>query len=74
MACTDVLSEKWMPLVIQPALADNGLTRPIETLDRIVAIDWAREGLCPECIKDKTDEWRGEQKAIWDEMGAWIVA
>ena len=42
--------------------------------DRIVAIDWAREGLCPECIKDKTDEWRGEQKAIWDEMGAWIAA
>ncbi|KAJ3003046.1 hypothetical protein NUW54_g5510 [Trametes sanguinea] len=36
MACTDVLAEKWMPLVIQTALDDHTLCRPLETLERII--------------------------------------
>lgn len=72
MACTDVFAEKWMPLVIQPALDDNGLCRPLETLDRIIGIDWAAEGLCAECVREKTDEWRGEQRAVWEAMDRWL--
>ncbi|TBU39663.1 hypothetical protein BD309DRAFT_969200 [Dichomitus squalens] len=72
MACTDVFAEKWMPLVIQPALDDNGLCRPLETLERIIAIDWVAEGLCPECVKEKTEEWRGEQRDVWGKMDKWL--
>ncbi|OSD08239.1 hypothetical protein PYCCODRAFT_1429301 [Trametes coccinea BRFM310] len=72
MACTDVLAEKWMPLVIQSALDDNGLCRPLETLERIIAIDWAAEGLCADCVRDKTEEWRGEQRDIWERMDEWL--
>ena len=59
MACTDVLAEKWMPLVIQTALEDNGLCRPLETLERIIAIDWENEGLCAECVKEKRKSGEG---------------
>ncbi|KAI9065077.1 hypothetical protein FKP32DRAFT_1665636 [Trametes sanguinea] len=72
MTCTDVLAEKWMPLVIQPALDDNGLCRPLETLERIISIDWAAEGLCTDCVRDKAEEWRGEQKAVWERMDEWL--
>ena len=72
MACTDVLAEKWMPLVIQPALDDNGLCRPLETLDRVIAIDWEKEGLCAECVRDKAEEWRAEQKTVWEAMDGWL--
>ncbi|KAJ8472470.1 hypothetical protein ONZ51_g8496 [Trametes cubensis] len=72
MACTDVLAEKWMPLVIQPALDDNGLCRPLETLERIIGIDWAAEGLCADCVRDKTEEWRNEQRDVWERMDGWL--
>ncbi|CDO70332.1 hypothetical protein BN946_scf184843.g21 [Trametes cinnabarina] len=72
MSCTDVLAEKWMPLVIQPALDDNGLCRPLETLERIIAIDWAAEGLCEDCVRDKREEWRGEQRDVWERMDEWL--
>ena len=74
MACTDVFAEKWMPLVISPALEDNELCRPLETLERIIAIDWAKEGLCEECVRDKTEEWRAEQKVVWDGIDEWLRA
>ena len=72
MACTDVFAEKWMPLVIQPALDTNGLCCPLETLERMIAIDWAGEGLCAECVKAKREEWRGEQRDVWKKMDAWL--
>ncbi|KAI0697299.1 hypothetical protein C8T65DRAFT_26069 [Cerioporus squamosus] len=72
MACTDVLAEKWMTLVIQTALDDNGLCRPLETLERIIAIDWEKEGLCPECVKDKREEWRREQRDVWARLDEWL--
>ncbi|KAI0672630.1 hypothetical protein C8Q78DRAFT_1020489 [Trametes maxima] len=73
MACTDVFAEQWMPLVIQPALDDNGLCRPLETLERIIAIDWAAEGLCGECVQGKREEWRGEQRDVWERIDGWLL-
>ncbi|KAI0353228.1 hypothetical protein OH77DRAFT_1407452 [Trametes cingulata] len=72
MACTDVFAEKWMPLVIQPALDDNGLCRPLETLERIIGIDWAAEGVCAECVREKRAEWRAEQGEVWARMDGWL--
>ncbi|KAI0744062.1 hypothetical protein C8Q80DRAFT_1184827 [Daedaleopsis nitida] len=72
MACTGVFAEKWMTLVIGPALEDNGLCRPLETLDRIIGIDWAAEGVCTECVRDKTDEWRAEQREVWARIDDWL--
>ncbi|CCM05135.1 uncharacterized protein FIBRA_07343 [Fibroporia radiculosa] len=73
MACTDIFAETWMPLVIQPALESSGLCRPLETLQTIIELDWAAHGLCEECVRDKREEWRGEQKAIWDRMDGWLA-
>ncbi|KAI0827301.1 hypothetical protein BC628DRAFT_1502265 [Trametes gibbosa] len=72
MACTDVLADRWMPLVIQPALDENGLCRPLETLEQIIAVDWAAEGLCEECVRDKRAEWRDEQMDVWARMDGWL--
>lgn len=72
MACTDVFAEAWMPLVIQPALENNGLCKPIETLQTIIDLDWKVQGLCEECVEDKRQEWRGEQKDVWDKMDLWL--
>ncbi|KAH8102383.1 hypothetical protein BXZ70DRAFT_1006314 [Cristinia sonorae] len=72
MACTDVLAEKWMPLVIQPALENNGLCRPIETLQSIIDLDWSRHGLCRDCVQDKRDEWKGEQEVVWNKLDEWL--
>ncbi|KAH9917579.1 uncharacterized protein B0H18DRAFT_1033756, partial [Fomitopsis serialis] len=66
MACTDVFAEQWMPLVIQPALENSGLCRPIETLQTIIDLDWKAQGLCDECVSEKREEWRDEQRAVWE--------
>lgn len=72
MTCTDVFAETWMPLVIQPALENGGLCRPLETLQAIADLDWAANGLCDECVKAKHEEWRSEQEDIWNRMGNWL--
>ncbi|KAL6300226.1 hypothetical protein BKA93DRAFT_819564 [Sparassis latifolia] len=72
MACTDVFAEAWMPLVIQPALESNGLCRPLETLETIIKLDWRAEGLCQECVEEKTTEWRDEQRVVWEKMDEWL--
>ncbi|KAH9952039.1 hypothetical protein B0H21DRAFT_775595 [Amylocystis lapponica] len=72
MACTDVFAEEWMPRVIAPALASDGLCRPLETLETIIALDWAAHGLCADCVRDKREEWREEQRAFWDKMDEWL--
>ncbi|TCD62151.1 hypothetical protein EIP91_007279 [Steccherinum ochraceum] len=72
MACTDVLAETWMPLVIQPALENNGLCRPIETLQAIIDLDWGTHGLCQECVAEKVEEWKGEQAVVWNKMDEWL--
>ncbi|KAK7686696.1 hypothetical protein QCA50_010296 [Cerrena zonata] len=72
MVCTDVFAEAWMPLVIQPALENNGLCKPIETLQTIIDLDWKVQGLCEECVKDKREEWKGEQQVVWNKMDGWL--
>lgn len=72
MACTDVFAEKWMPLVIGPALGDNGLCRPVETLRAIQGIEWEKEGLCEACCEEKRREWEGEIETVWEKVDEWI--
>ncbi|KAJ7589625.1 hypothetical protein C8J56DRAFT_36489 [Mycena floridula] len=73
MACTDVFADTWMPLVIKPALGDDGVYKPIETLDRIKAIDWGTNGLCHSCLADKKAEWSEEQETIWQLVDQWLA-
>ncbi|KAG1725715.1 uncharacterized protein EDB91DRAFT_1167667 [Suillus paluster] len=72
MACTDVFADRWMSLVIQPAISTSGVCRPLEMLEEIKQIDWAAEGLCAACVMEKTQEWRQEQKDLWEKMDLWL--
>ncbi|TFY52228.1 hypothetical protein EVJ58_g10135 [Rhodofomes roseus] len=72
MACTDVFAEQWMPLVIQPALENSGLCRPLETLQTIIDLDWKAQGVCEECVRDKREEWKEEQGTVWEKMNGWL--
>ncbi|KAG1738290.1 hypothetical protein EDD22DRAFT_787236 [Suillus occidentalis] len=72
MACTDVFADKWMSLVITPAISNSGVCKPLEMLEQIKRIDWAAEGLCGACIRDKTREWTQEQEDVWEKMDSWL--
>ncbi|KAG6875993.1 hypothetical protein C0992_001491 [Termitomyces sp. T32_za158] len=72
MACTDVFADTWMSLVIQPAIENDGVYKPLETLERIKGIDWAKTGLCATCVKEKSEEWTREQRHIWTTMDTWL--
>ncbi|KAH7904877.1 hypothetical protein BJ138DRAFT_1073203 [Hygrophoropsis aurantiaca] len=72
MACTDVFADKWMPLVIHPALASDGVYKPLESLESIKGIDWGAQGLCPACAREKREEWAQEQADIWEKMDKWL--
>ncbi|KZT69862.1 hypothetical protein DAEQUDRAFT_690288 [Daedalea quercina L-15889] len=72
MTCTDIFAEQWMPLVIQPALENSGLCRPLETLQTIIDLDWEAQGLCGECVRAKREEWREEQRAVWERLDGWL--
>ncbi|KAF7312395.1 BTB domain-containing protein [Mycena indigotica] len=72
MACTDVFAGTWMKLVIQPAIEDDGVYKPLETLERFKSVDWAQAGLCGACVLDKHTEWTEEQKAVWTAMDEWL--
>lgn len=72
MACTDVFAETWMPDVIAPALADNGLCRPVETLRKIQKVRWEDKGVCEECCAAKREEWDEEIKAVWKKVDEWL--
>ncbi|KZT21985.1 hypothetical protein NEOLEDRAFT_1072502 [Neolentinus lepideus HHB14362 ss-1] len=73
MACTDVFADKWMPLVIAPALASGGVGKPLETLQSIIEVDWEKEGLCAECAALKREEWKEQQEDIWEKIGIWLA-
>ncbi|KAG0701691.1 hypothetical protein DFH29DRAFT_805965 [Suillus ampliporus] len=72
MACTDVFADRWMSLVIQPAISNSGVCQPLEMLEQIKQIDWATEGLCAACVREKTQEWTQEQKDLWEKMDSWL--
>ena len=72
MACTDVFADTWMKLVIQPALDNDGVYKPLETLEQIKSIDWVKEGLCSSCVVEKREEWSEEQRTVWRLMDGWL--
>ncbi|KAJ8507303.1 hypothetical protein ONZ45_g10319 [Pleurotus djamor] len=72
MACTDVFADTWMSIVIQPAIEDDGICKPLETLERIKNVDWIAHGLCADCVRDKKAEWYEEQQHIWKLMDGWL--
>ncbi|KAJ7707621.1 hypothetical protein B0H17DRAFT_1033283 [Mycena rosella] len=72
MACTDVFADMWMTRVIQPAIDDEGVYKPLETLERIKGIDWADAGLCSACVVEKNAEWTEEQQVVWRLMDQWL--
>jgi len=75
MQCTDVFADKWMPLVVQSAITnadDGGIYKPLETLERIKKIDWAKVGLCPACVCEKRGEWSREQEEVWGKVEGWL--
>ncbi|KAH9484567.1 hypothetical protein JR316_0004049 [Psilocybe cubensis] len=72
MECTDVFAETWMPLVIQPAIENDGVYKPLETLQRNKEIDWVKRGMCASCVAEKVEEWSEEQRSIWKMMDEWL--
>ncbi|KAI5997701.1 hypothetical protein F5J12DRAFT_785160 [Pisolithus orientalis] len=68
MACTDVFADQWMSLVIPSAISDGGVYKPLETLESIKQLDWAAEGLCPACVREKREEWTEEQAVVWEKL------
>ncbi|KAH0826871.1 hypothetical protein J3R83DRAFT_4410 [Lanmaoa asiatica] len=72
MACTNLLADKWFPLVIQSAIAGDSVYKPLEALEQIKRINWAAEGLCTACVREKREEWTDEQKDVWEKMDAWL--
>ncbi|KAF7327668.1 BTB domain-containing protein [Mycena kentingensis (nom. inval.)] len=73
MDCTDVFAGTWMGLVIQPAIEDDGVYKPLETLERFKRVDWAKAGLCEACVLEKHAEWTEEQRVIWEAMDGWLA-
>ncbi|OJA14272.1 hypothetical protein AZE42_08832 [Rhizopogon vesiculosus] len=73
MACTDVFADRWMSLVIQPAISNSGVYKPLEMLEQIKQIDWAAEGLCAACVREKREEWTQEQEDVWKKMDLWLT-
>ncbi|KAK1236377.1 hypothetical protein PQX77_000361 [Marasmius sp. AFHP31] len=72
MECTDIVADRWMSLVIAPALEGGGTGKPLEVLDAMKALNWEKEGVCGDCTRDKRDEWTEEQRTIWRLLDGWI--
>lgn len=73
MACTDVFADRWMSLVIQPAIGNSSVYKPLEMLEQIKQIDWLVEGLCAACVREKRKEWTQEQEDVWEKMDSWLI-
>lgn len=73
MACTDALAEHWMTLVILPSLSDDGVYKPVETLERIKEVRWEEVGLCEACCAEKRREWEEEKGVVWSRMAEWMA-
>jgi len=74
MACTNLLADKWFPLVTQSAIAGDSVYRPLEALEQLKQIDWKAEGLCAACVREKREEWTHEQEEVWDKMDEWLAS
>lgn len=72
MGCTDALAGAWMARVVGPALAGDGVYKPLETLRAVARVDWAAEGVCAACVRVKRAEWREEARDIWGRVDVWL--
>jgi hypothetical protein len=72
MACTDVFANTWTSLVVLPAIEDDGVYKPIETLEKMKGLNWAKHGLCSACLVEKREEWTEEQRIVWTMIGSWL--
>jgi len=72
MSCTNLLADKWFPLVVQGSIANDSVCMPLEALEQLKQIDWASEGLCMACVREKREEWTGEQEEMWEKMDGWL--
>lgn len=61
-----------MSLVIEPALDNGGVYKPLETLQDIIDICWDEHGLCATCVNEKRDEWHREQQNVWEKVDGWL--
>ncbi|KAF9260040.1 hypothetical protein L218DRAFT_873202, partial [Marasmius fiardii PR-910] len=73
MECTDIVADRWMALVITPALENGRTGKPLNFLETMKGLDWEKEGVCKGCAADKRDEWREEQRRIWEMLDGWIL-
>ncbi|KAG6371980.1 hypothetical protein JVT61DRAFT_8998 [Boletus reticuloceps] len=72
MACTNLLADKWFPMVIQSAIAGDSVCKPLEALEQLKQIDWEAEDLCAACVREKREEWTNEQGEVWEKMDDWL--
>ncbi|KAF8724894.1 hypothetical protein AX14_008503 [Amanita brunnescens Koide BX004] len=72
LTCTDVFADTWSSLIAEPAIINDWLIRPLETLERMKNIDWQEHGLCASCTMTQRKEWTAEQHAIWNMMDGWL--
>jgi len=72
MGCTDKIAENWMNLVLQPALDNGGMYKPLETLEAMRNVEWERVGVCKGCVEEKRVEWEKEKEGVWVRLGEWV--
>jgi hypothetical protein len=72
LTCTDVFADTWSSLIAEPAIINDWLIRPLETLERMKNIDWQEHGLCASCTMTQRKEWTAEQHAIWNMTDGWL--
>ena len=72
MTCTNLLADKWFPLVTQSAIAEDSVYKPLGALEQLKQIDWKAEGLCAACVREKKEEWTYEQEEVWNKMDEWL--
>lgn len=72
IACTDVFADTWSSLIAEPAIENDWLIRPLETLERMKNIDWQGQGLCASCTSTQRKEWTTKQYSIWNMMDGWL--
>jgi hypothetical protein len=72
MTCTDVFADAWMTFVVIHAIQNQGVYKPLETLQYIADVDWAAHGLCTSCVTEKRREWKAEQENVWSLLDEWL--
>jgi hypothetical protein len=61
-----------MPLVLQPAIDNGGMFKPLEMLKMMREVDWEGVGVCKSCAEEKRKEWTEEAEVVWEKLGSWL--